>query len=337
MLSALPLLLLVWMQTTPAALPHLEACSESLQRNEVQAAVKACKLAVGLDTQSAAAHFLLAQAYLAMRSASMVAEAKAELQQALDIDDTLIWARFYLAKVYLDIGRPDKAKQELEQALNTRPGVAHFLSLLGEAERKLGHPAGAIELHRKALAADPKMNTAHYYIALALMDLKREDEAITELEESLRSPYVASDLYLTLGSLYAQHKRFREAEELCRKAIALEPERSEGYLNLAQLFNAQNQSGKALAALRQALPEGKTFASSAYYQKLQADIHFEFGRAYAVKGAAGEAVLAFERCVAMDSGRAEAHRRLAGLYRSHGDAARADEQAGMAAKLDGGQ
>ena len=63
---------------------------------------------------------------------------------------------FYLAKVYLDVGRPDKAKAELEQGLKTRPGVAHFLSLLGETERKLGHPESALEWHRKALAADPK-------------------------------------------------------------------------------------------------------------------------------------------------------------------------------------
>lgn len=328
------MLLLFAMQTAPDALPHLKSCSESLQRNDVFAAVKSCKVAVGLDPQSAAAHFLLGQAYLAMRSASMVAEAKAEFQQALDIDDTLIWARFYLAKVYLDIGRPDKAKQELEQALQTRPGVPHFLSLLGEAERKLGSPEAAIALHRKALAADPKMNTAHYYLALAQMDLKHEDEAIAELEESLRSPYVAPDLYLTLGSLYAKRSRFREAEDLCRKAIALDPTRSEGYLNLAQLFNAQRQSGKALTALRQAWPEGKTFASSPYYQKLQADIQFEFGRAYAAQGARSEAVRAFEKCLALDSGRAEAHRQLATLFQAQGDAAHAAEQAGLAAELD---
>ena len=138
----------------------------------------------------------------------MIAEAKAELQQALDLDPGLVWARFYLAKVYLDTGRPDKAKGELEQALHGRPGVAHFLSLLGEAERKLGNPEAALVWHRKALAADPNMNTVHYYAALAYMDLKKEDEAIAELEASIQSPFVAPELYLTLGSLYTQRKRY---------------------------------------------------------------------------------------------------------------------------------
>jgi tetratricopeptide (TPR) repeat protein len=334
MVSWLPWLLF-WPQTNPAALPHLKACSESLQRNQAQQAVRECKEAVGIDGQSGAAHLLLGQAYLALRSASMIAEAKAELQQALDLNPGLVWARFYLAKVYLDTGRPDKAKAELEQALKTQPGVAHFLSLLGEAERKLGAPEAALEWHRKALAADPKMNTVHYYTALAYMDLKNDDEAIRELEASIQSPFVAPELYLTLGSLYTQRKRYREAEDLCRKAIALDPSRSESYLNLAQLFNAQRLSSKALAALHQALPPGKTFPTSPYYQQLQADIHFEFGRAYEAKGSLREAIAAYLECLSLDAGRAAVHHKLAELYQEQGDGVRAAEQAALASKLEG--
>lgn len=96
------------------------------------------------------------------------------------------------------------------------------------------------------------MNTVHYYAALAYMDLKKDDEAIGELEASIQSPYVVPELYLTLGSLCTQRKRYREADDLCRKAIAPDPARSDSYLNLAQLYNAQGLSGKALDALRQA-------------------------------------------------------------------------------------
>jgi tetratricopeptide (TPR) repeat protein len=206
---------------------------------------------------------------------------------------------------------------------------------MGEAERKLGNPEGALPWHRKALAADPKMNTAHYYMALAYIDLKKEDEAIAELEASIQSPFVAPELYLTLGSLYTQRKRYREAEDLCRKAVALDPERTESYLNLAQLFNAQGQGSKALAALHQALPPGKTFATSPYYQKLQADIQFEFGRAYAAKGSSREAIAAFQQCLSLDAARAPAHRKLAELYQKQGDGVHAAEQTALAEQLEG--
>jgi tetratricopeptide (TPR) repeat protein len=333
MVSWLPWLLF-WPQTNSEAFLQLKACSENLQRNQAQEAVRNCKEAVGIDGQSAAAHLLLGQAYLALRSASMIAEAKAELQQALDLDPGLVWARFYLAKVYLDTGRPDKAKSELEDALKVRPGVAHFLSLLGETERKLGHPETAIEWHRKALAADPAMNTVHYYAALAYMDMKQEDEAIVELEASIQSAFVAPELYLTLGSLYTQRKRYREAEDMCRKAIALDPSRSESFLNLAQLYNAQRLSSKALAALQQALPPGKTFPTSPYYQALQANIHFEFGRAYAAKGSPREAIAAYQRCLSLDAGRPAAHHELAELYRTQGDSVHAAAEDALAGKLE---
>ena len=71
---------------------------------------------------------------------AMIAEAKAELQQALDLDPHLLWARFYLAKIYIDQGLNEKAKDQLERGLRERPNVPHFLSLLGEVRRKLGDP-----------------------------------------------------------------------------------------------------------------------------------------------------------------------------------------------------
>src|SRR5229473_7312482 len=141
-------------QDAPA---HLKAGSDHLQRGEVAQAIADLKTALAADPRYAAAHMLLGQAYLAQRSVGMVAEAKAELQQALYLDPSLLWARFYLAKIYIDLGRYDKAKEELELGLKERPNVPHFLSLLGEVERKLGKPEESIELNRKALAADPAL------------------------------------------------------------------------------------------------------------------------------------------------------------------------------------
>ncbi len=302
---------------------RLKSCAGLVRKGVAQDAVTTCKAAVALDPASATAHFLLGQAYLLTRLVSMVAEAKAEFQQALDIDPELAWARFYLARVYIDIGRPDKAKQELLAALKTRPGTGHFISLLGEAERKLGNPQTAVDLQTQALKADPALSPAHYYAALAYMDMKNDDAAVAELEAAIRSPHVAPDMYLTLGSIYARRKRYKEAEDLCLKGIDLDQSRSEGFLNMAQLQNAQGQGEKALTALRKAMPDGKSFPTSAYYQKLQADIHMEFGRAWESRGQPDKALQSYLSCVALDSARIEAHARLAALYTRMGDAPRA--------------
>jgi len=323
------LLIALW---APCSGAQLKVCSDLVQRAAAQEAVTECKATVARDPASAPAHFLLGQAYLLTRSVSMVAEAKAEFQQALDIDPDLAWARFYLARVYIDIGRPDKAKEELLAGLKSRPGTGHFISLLGEAERKLGNPQAAVDLQAQALKADATLSPAHYYAALAYMDMNNDDAAVAELEESIRSPHVAPDMYLTLGSIYARRKRYKEAEQLCMKGIALDPSRSEGYLNMAQLQNAQGGGERALAALRKAMPEGKSFPTSPYYQKLQADIHMEFGRAWETTGQPDKALHSYLSCVGLDSERAEAHARLAALYTRKGDAARARIHATAAEK-----
>lgn len=312
---------------------RLKAGSDYLQRGQAEQAIRELKAAVALDPQSAAGHMLLGQAYLAQRSLSLVAEAKAELQQALDLDPTLLWARFYLAKVYIDLGRNDRAKEELERGLAMRPNVAHFLSLLGEVNRKLGHPQLSIELNQKALEADPSMTPAHYYMALAWMDLKKPDEAIRELESAVQSQYVTPDMYLTLGSQYMQQRRYREAEEVVKKGIALDPTRPEGHLNLAQLYNVQGACDRALAELKLAIPEGKSFPTSPYYQQVQADVAFETGKAYQAKRLLAEAIQAYLRTLQLDPTRSQVHRRLAEVYLQQGDHVRAATHTSLAEKL----
>ena len=311
---------------------RLKAGAGHLERGEIDQAVRELKGVLALDPRSAAGHMLLGQAYLGMRSISMVAEAKAELQQALDLDPTLLWARFYLAKVYIDQGRYDRAKEELELGLAERPKVPHFLSLLGEVHRKTGNPELAIQLNRQAVDLDSSLTPAHYYIALAFMDLKKEDEAIAELEKSIASPYVAPEMYLTLGSLYARKKRFNEGEELCRKAVALDPSRPEAHVNLAQLYNTRGASDQALEELRLAV-EGKSFPSSPYYQQLQADVFFEKGRAYQAKRMFTEAVGSYLTALELNPNEGRSHRQLAEVYLRTGDHAKAMQHAAIAEKL----
>ena len=311
----------------------LQAASAHLQQGRPDQTIRECKAVLAADPLSAPAHMLLGQAYLAQGLITMIAEAKAELQQALDLDPDLLWARFYLARIYLDQGLNEKAAAQLEPGLQQRPDVPHFLSLLGEARRKLGDSAAALELNRKALQVDANLTPAHYYMALAYLDQKQEDAAIAELESSIHSRYVAPEMYIALAGLYTKRRRFADAEDLCRKAIAFDKSRPEAYLNLARIHNAQRQSDKALQALRLALPNGKEIPASEFYQRLQADICFERGVAYQAKGMAAPAIEAYSRALDFDPARGAAHGRLAELYLRKGDPTHAIEHATAAEKL----
>jgi tetratricopeptide (TPR) repeat protein len=328
-----------WAQTPRADLQgaQLGAAAEHLQQGKVEQAIRECKGVLAADPRSAPAHMLLGLAYLAQRSPAMVAEAKAELQQSLDLNPELLWARFYLARLYLDQGLTEKAQEQLERGLKQSPGLPHFLSLLGEVRRKLGDPAASLELNRKALEADATMTPAHYFLALAYLDLKQEQAAMAELEKAIHSPSVTPEMYNSLASLYIKKQQFAEAEDFCRKAIALDPSRPDAYLNLARVYNAQHASDRALEALRAALPEGKEFPVTEYYQGLQADIAVERGAAYTAKKMYAPAIDEYARALDFDPRRAAIHRRLTELYRQTGDPARAAQHTKDADKLEKGQ
>jgi tetratricopeptide (TPR) repeat protein len=316
---------------------QLGVAAEHLQQGRAEQAIRECKGVLAADPRSAPAHMLLGLAYLAQGSIGMVAEAKAELQQALDIDPELLWARFYLARLYLDQGLSEKAQEQLERGLKQSPGLPHFLSLLGEVRRKLGDPGASLELNRKALEVNATMTPAHYFLALAYLDLKQEQPAMAELEKAIHSPDVTPEMYNALASLYIKRQQFAEAEDFCRKAIALDRSRPDAYLNLARVYNAQHASDKALETLRAALPEGKEFPVSEYYQELQADLAVERGAAYTAKKMYAPAIDEYARALDFDPRRAVIHRRLAALYLQKGDPARAALHTKEADKLEKGQ
>ncbi len=316
---------------------QLGVAAQHLQQGKAEQAIGECKAVLAADPRSAPAHMLLGLAYVAQGSNAMIAEAKAELQEALDIDPELLWARFYLARLYLDQGLNEKAQEQLERGLKQQPGLPPLLSLLGEVRRKLGDPAASLELNRKALEAEATMTPAHYFLALAYLDLKQDRAAMAELEKAVHSPDVTPEMYNALASLYIKKQQFAEAEDLCRKAIARDPSRPDAYLNLARVYNAKHASDKALEALRAALPEGKEFPVSEYYQNLQADLAVERGVAYTDKKMYAQAIDEYARALDFDPRRAVIHRCLAELYLQKGDPARAALHTKEADKLEKGQ
>jgi tetratricopeptide (TPR) repeat protein len=276
------------------ATAHLKNGAEHLRKGERQQAVVELKQALAAEPQSAPAHMLLGQAYLAFGSPEMVSEAKAELQQALAIDPTLVWARFYLAKIYLDLGRIENANRELERANELKSGVPHILALSAETSRQLGDAYKATELAKQALAADREFSPAHYYMGLAYRDLGQEDNALREFEAAVQSKYVTPAMLADLASLYMQRRELTRAGELLSKAAALDPARPETHLRTGELLRLSGKLDRALEELKLATPSRGRLLSTQYSQRLEADVLYETGRVHEDRGDVRSARDAYE-------------------------------------------
>lgn len=280
----------------------------------LDADIRELKRILALDSRSAESHLLLGIAYRMLGSPDLMGEAVAELRQALAVDPAFIPARFYLASIYLDLGRAQRAREELESALVQHPGQPQLLALLGEAERQLRNPRRSVELNRQALKTDASFSQARYYLGLALSDLGQRDEAIHELERVVQSGPTVPEAYLGLGSAYLDAGRLDDALKVLGQAVQIDPSRTDTRIQLARAYRMKGLLGQADEQLKLAMPPG-TATLSSLYQHVESDFYLELGLVRKQQSLLEAAADAFQKVLDMDPTHGPATRQLAEVRR----------------------
>jgi predicted Zn-dependent protease len=279
-----------------------------IREKRLDAAITELSQAAALQPRSGTVHLLLGQAYLGKGTPELVAQAKAEFQEARDLDPAQVLPSFYIAKIDLDLGRIGQAERELDRALQRKPGEHYLLALLGEVRRQQGNAKEAVELTTKALQAGPEALPVHYYRALAWWDLKEESRALEDLDRILTSPFATVDAFLAAGRIHLHMNRLAVAETSLRKAVQLDPSRAEPHLRLAQVLRKQKRFASAAQELSQV--EAAPQLSSPYFQKLLADAACEQGLIRVDQGDRVGAKAWFVRALEIDPSHVEARNQL---------------------------
>jgi tetratricopeptide (TPR) repeat protein len=294
--------------------------------------IKELKAILAIDPGSAEAHLLLGIAYRTAGSSDLIGEAVGELRQALALDPKFVPARFYLAHIYLDLGRAERAREELQTALAQSPGTPQFMALLGETERQLQNPTRAVELTREALKVEPASAESRYYLGLALFDLGKRDDAIVEIERVVQAQPKVVDPYLSLGTAYVEAERFDDALKVLRSGAQLDPANPEVRIQMARAYRSKGALGSAEAQLKLAVPKanGALAASQFQHQKVELDLNLERAVIKFRRGQLEAAAAAFRNVLGMEPNHGPANRYLAEVYLQQGLYARAEEHAARA-------
>jgi tetratricopeptide (TPR) repeat protein len=272
-------------------------------------AIAELKSILAAEPNLAEAHMLLGLAYRMQGQPELLGEAVAELRQALAINPDLGLARLSLARIYLDMARPARARDELNTALERAPGQPQLLTMLGEAERQLGNTTRAIEVTRQALAADPSAAQARYHLGLALMDSGDHAGAIKEMQQVVQSGANPAEANLGLGTAYLAAGRTAEAIGAFRESVRLDPSRAETHVWLARAYRVNGRLADAARELGVAAPSPESLAS--LYTNVQVEYHLEEGLIRLAQNRLDAAAAAFEKVLALDSGNGPAREKLA--------------------------
>lgn len=121
----------------------------------------------------------------------------------------------------MSLGRYKEAAEDLRRAVVLKPANAEYQASLGYTLWKLGRPAEAVEAERRALKLDDKNFTAHYQLGRFLL--------------------------FTGGS---SRKQLEEAATHLRRAIEIDPRRSEVRFDLLTVYRTLGDPVQAVAQLR---------------------------------------------------------------------------------------
>ena len=295
--------------------------------------IKEATAVLAIDPKIAEAHMLLGMAYRAKGSPELLGEAKAELQQALEIKPELVVARYFLAQTYFDLGRLERARDELTTGLKQVPNEPQMLLLLGETERRLANPKRAIEVLRQAIQVAPSLPQARYYLGEALLDAGQSAEGIAVLEDLVKSGIDVPDLWITLGSAYVDANRLDEGIAALERGTKVALPDAEARVVLARAYRLKGNLARAEEELSLALPSAAAMQPTISYQNFQRDLQLELGLLRMKQSAWPEAAKAFEQAISIDPASGPAHRALAEVLFRQGQYKKSLEHANTAQKL----
>jgi tetratricopeptide (TPR) repeat protein len=301
--------------------------------DKAQESIRELKAILAVDPRSAEGHLLLGIAYRSVGAADLMGETVAEFRQALALNPDFVPARFYLANVYLELGRAARAREELELALTKAPGQTQFLALLGEAERQLGNPRRAVEVARQALQPDPSFAQARYYLGLALLDLGQRAEAIQELERVAQSGAKMVEVHINLGTAYLDANRPDDALETLLQGRQLDPARPEIRILLSRAYRSKGLLAKADEQLKFSMPDQGVTAASPVFQQVQSDLYLEQGLLRLQQRQLEAAASALQKLLRIDANHGPGNRAMAEVYLLQGSYSLALDHEARAEKL----
>ena len=187
-------------------------------------AIDEFKRAVAIDNNFPRAHYYLGLTYLLKEGASRLPDAEQEFKIELNSNPDEFFANYYLGIVYLMDRKWEPAIGMLQKAILIQPADPDPYFHLGQAYQATEKYSEAIEVLRKSIALNPSLShndyqvaTAHYRLGQSLLKAGQNEAGQKELQlaaelksESLQRDKEKSEIYINAANLHESNNKFPE-------------------------------------------------------------------------------------------------------------------------------
>jgi len=226
----------LWLEVVPRRAEDAAVLNADYLRRAVLANVSGAELNARVDSRTAAAHTLLATAYLQV---GRVADAQAQLEQALRLDPRDAEAHSNLGVVLQAQGRLADGMLHLRTAVQLKPKDDRVHFNLGNGLLAAGQPDAAMRAFRAAIALDPENADAHLNLALILGPRRQLDEAIVHLRRVVEIDPRNGDAHRNLALAYTLQGKIDQAIPEAQAAVRLQPQSAAARDQLQRLLAAR--------------------------------------------------------------------------------------------------
>ena len=205
--------------------------------------------ALRLDPDQAAVRHSLAVIYRGTGDAERAIE---ELRRELELRSNSDSAHLMLGEILSDKGDIDAAEREFRQAIALRPSFWGNYDALGLALYRAGRYPAAAAAFERVIELQPDNANGFQRLGTVLNASGDTTKAIINYQRALALAPTPK-AYANLGFIYYGQKRFTDAAEAYRQALALDPASHITFRNLGDVYQRLGRRAEAVAAYGKAV------------------------------------------------------------------------------------
>lgn len=193
------------------------------------------------------------------------AKADEEFAKALEQDDTDPDVYYHRAQAYFIKGDLSEAQKDYQKSIDLDKDFIFSHIQLGVTQYKMGSIASSMATFRRCIKNFPKVPDVYNYYGELLLDQGNFAEAVEKFETAVEMEKQTKPMSMNVLplinkalALFQWKQDFKEAENLCEKALIIDPECDIAVATMAQLLLQQNNVAKALKYFERAAELART-------------------------------------------------------------------------------